>query len=260
MIKKKFKPDALIFDVDGVLLDVEKSFPEVIKRTILTGWESICGGISDSEGYTAEHERVLKLHGAFNDDYDIAWALLSMAAASGSRKLSEAFPAPELLAREIEGLSGDIRRQISERYSVSVPRLKLRALSLSLYTGGLYREETPLVKRHWRDIPLPAAVYTGRDKLEWSLAKESLGWQDFPDELVIEAESGIAKPSPRGLEILAGKLGSKRPAYFGDTASDLQAQEAFGRGYFVGVGRLMKDCEFHCETPEAVFEELERDK
>ena len=34
-----FSPDALIFDVDGVLLDVRKSFPEMIRRTITTLWE-----------------------------------------------------------------------------------------------------------------------------------------------------------------------------------------------------------------------------
>ena len=91
-MKTNFKADALIFDIDGVLLDVTRSFPEVIRQAVFGGWEKFCGGISDTPGYNAGHERVLKRHGAFNDDYDIAWTLLSMAAASGEKLLSKALP------------------------------------------------------------------------------------------------------------------------------------------------------------------------
>ena len=44
------KIDALIFDVDGVLLDVSRSFSEVIRRSILDGFVRFCGGETDSEG------------------------------------------------------------------------------------------------------------------------------------------------------------------------------------------------------------------
>ena len=91
-METNFKADALIFDIDGVLLDVARSFPEVIRQAVFGGWEKFCGGISDTPGYNAGHERVLKRHGAFNDDYDIAWTLLSMAAASGEKLLSKALP------------------------------------------------------------------------------------------------------------------------------------------------------------------------
>ena len=43
-----FTPDALIFDIDGVLLNVENSFPEVIRTAINECWESMCGGCADS--------------------------------------------------------------------------------------------------------------------------------------------------------------------------------------------------------------------
>ena len=45
-----FTPDALIFDIDGVLLNVENSFPEVIRTAINECWESMCGGCADSGG------------------------------------------------------------------------------------------------------------------------------------------------------------------------------------------------------------------
>ena len=34
-MKDEFKADALIFDIDGVLLDVTKSFPEVIRLAVV---------------------------------------------------------------------------------------------------------------------------------------------------------------------------------------------------------------------------------
>ena len=61
-MKIDFVPDAFIFDVDGVLLNVERSFPEVIRRGLLKGWEAVCRGITDSVGYTSEHERIFKRH------------------------------------------------------------------------------------------------------------------------------------------------------------------------------------------------------
>ncbi len=36
-MKIDFVPDAFIFDVDGVLLNVERSFPEVIRQGIQKG-------------------------------------------------------------------------------------------------------------------------------------------------------------------------------------------------------------------------------
>ncbi|MEG1799682.1 MAG: HAD family hydrolase, partial [Synergistaceae bacterium] len=130
-----FTPDALIFDIDGVLLNVEKSFPEVIRAAVAECWSSVCGGVSDSGGYTDEHERVLKRHGAFNDDYDIAWVLLAMSAASGAAKLSEAFPSAEKLYSELESYSGDVPEWCVSRYADSVSRSYVREYCRRLYFG-----------------------------------------------------------------------------------------------------------------------------
>lgn len=258
MYDAAFAPDSLIFDIDGVLINVERSFPEMVRLSILHLWETLCKGISDGTAYTPAHDRVLKLDGAFNDDYDIIWTMLSMSLSTGEKKITDAFPTPEKLENELETLSGGLHKWVKERYTDSVPQDRIREYAASLYTGGLYKDETLMVRRHWRDMPLPTAIYSGRNRVEWELAKESLGWQDFPDELVIHADSGILKPSPEGLEILSVRLKSERPAFFGDTASDSQAQEAFGRGYFVGVGKLMKDQKIYCDSPETVLAELDK--
>ena len=253
LMDKKFRADALIFDVDGVLLDVTRSFPEVIRKTVFEGWENFCDGVSDVPGYGSGHEYVLKRHGAFNDDYDIAWTMLCMAAASGEKLLSRALPDPDKLSRELESFSGSVPEWVVSRYGELVPRDSVRILCAELYGGkgyGLHLLEKPMLHGHWKDYPLPIAVYSGRNTLEWELAKESLGWDDFPDELVINSDSGVKKPSPEGLEILCARMGVSSPVFFGDTGSDMQAQQAFGKGRFAAVGKLLPEAEFRYDTTE----------
>jgi len=250
-------PDALIFDIDGVLLDVRRSFPEVIRRCVLHGWEMFCGGVSDSEGYTQEHERILKRHGAFNDDYDIAWTLLCVCAYSGRKRLSEAFPSEDVLAEELKTFEGDVVSWVTCRYGGLVPRQSVRSFCAELYgAGGLHLLETPMVCAHWSKLPLPVGIYTGRNELELELAKKSLGWQDFPSAHVVHSDSGVLKPSPLGLHILCERLGSDAPLFLGDTASDMKAQMAFGKGFFAAIGGLLPEAPLVFKDTKSALESL----
>lgn len=251
-----FSPDALIFDVDGVLLDVQNSFPEVIRLSILEGWEKCCGGAVDAEGYSVAHARILKRHGAFNDDYDIAWFLLSMAASTGETLLSRAFPSPRHLALEIETLDGNLMSWAAARYGNAVNNSEVRKICRRLYMAKLHKLEKPMLRCHWKELPLPAAIYTGRNGEEWALAKQTLGWEDFPESLVVNSDSGLIKPSPGGLSLLCERLGSSNPVFFGDTGSDIKASQAFGKGYFVAVGDLLPEAEYSYETPEEALKAL----
>ena len=252
-MKDEFKADALIFDIDGVLLDVTKSFPEVIRRCVADGWEKFCGGVTDCEGYGPKHEWVMKRHGSFNDDYDLAWTLLSMAAASGEKLLSRALPSPERLAEELADFRAPLVGWVLGKYGGLVPRDESRAMCAVLYGGadGLYKLEKPMLTRRWDELGLPVAIYSGRNAYEWELAKKALDWEDFPDERIIHSDHGILKPSPEGLEILCERIGASSPVFFGDTASDMKAQAAFGRGRFAAVGRLLPEAEYRFETTEA---------
>lgn len=256
-----FTPDALIFDIDGVLLNVEKSFPEVIRTAVRECWSSLCGGVYDFGGYSAEHERILKRHGAFNDDYDIAWVLLSMAAAGGESKLSEAFPSPDKLSSELESYSGNVPEWCVSRYGSFVSRSCVREYCRSLYFGtssrkGLHLLEYPMLTSGWHELPLPVGIYTGRDLPEWNLAKAALGWEDFPDDLIIHLDMGITKPSPLGLEMLCERLGVSSPLFFGDTGADMKTQIAFGRGGFAAIGGLLPEAKYIFKTPDEALKTL----
>ena len=252
--------DALIFDIDGVLLDVRRSFPEVIRQAVKTGWRDICGRDADCDVYGADHERVMKRHGGFNDDFDLAWSLLCISAASGKDKLSEAFPTAERLAVETADCTGDVPEWAERKYRAGVPRAAIHELCHRLYgyggEGGLHMLETPMLRTRWDKLPLPVGIYTGRNLIEWEFAKRRLGWEDFPLENVIHSETGITKPSPVGLEILCGKFGAKNPLFFGDTASDYHAWKAFGAGSFAAIGGLLPEAEYVFEDTQTAVDTL----
>ncbi len=70
--------DLLIFDMDGVLIDVSKSYRRAIQRTIKVYLET-CLGFERKRGdwVTNEEISLLKLAGGFNSDWDVTSGLLS---------------------------------------------------------------------------------------------------------------------------------------------------------------------------------------
>ncbi len=254
-------PDSFIFDVDGVLINVRRSYPEVIREGIRLGWHHLLGRKDVlSSPFCDEHLRVTKRHPGFNDDYDIAWAFLAAAASSGKTSLDEAFPSPKDWERTLNSCprDKDIAPWVIASFGNGPSREETRRLCEELYFGsdyerirkaspryargaGLWRSETPELSLHWSSLPLPCGIYTGRPRDELALALEKLGWQDFPSHLCITPEDGILKPSPEGLRLLAERMKSLFPLYFGDAQSDLEAQLRFGRGLFVAIGDVLTD-------------------
>lgn len=252
--------DCLIFDIDGVLLDTRNSFLAVIERAVEEGWRRE-GGDADCPGYSDGFQRIFKRHGSFNDDYDIVWYLLLTALSSGEKKLSDALPSVEALERDLADCAGDCVPWIAKRLGDRVNRSDVRSLCARLYLGdektpGFYLNEKVMLPIHWSRLPLPVAIYTGRNNDEWQLAKKVLGWDDFPDDRIVHFDSGILKPSPEGLEILCARMGCERPLFFGDTASDQKALDTFGRGCFVAIGDLLPESEHRFDDPSSALESL----
>ncbi len=169
---KRFPPndrDCLVFDVDGVLIETGESFPEAIRLCVEREWART-GGICDTAGYSDAQNVVLKQHGAFNDDYDIAWVLLNLSAARSDRtkQLSCALPSPDALHKIIATCDGDCVSWLRAHFAETFPRNEVRAICEDFYFGsgeqpGTSAQEVPLIDIDWKDLPLPAYVYTGRD-------------------------------------------------------------------------------------------------
>jgi phosphoglycolate phosphatase-like HAD superfamily hydrolase len=242
---ENFSPDCLIFDVDGVLIESSRSYPETVRIAVEREWEK-AGFVSDAPGYSERHNRIFKRHGGFNDDTHIAWALLNIMASKGSARLSECFPTAGEVEDIISGCEGDavawLRRRFKEMFSLA----PVARTCMKIYYGengleGMYSLEKPMLNAHWSELPLPAYIYTGRGRGEWQLAKKIMSWEGFPDERVVSSDSGVIKPSPNGLSLICEKFGHEHPIFFGDTASDKMSFDAFGRGRFAAIGEILRD-------------------
>jgi hypothetical protein len=191
---------------------------------------------------------VLKRHGSFNDDYDIAWALLNISASrlDGTKKLSRALPSPSELRDAAANCGGDCAPWVRSNFGERFARDKVRAICGEFYFGsgekpGACASEISLIDGDWKNLPLPAYIYTGRNLREWRAAQRVLGWQDFPDDRVAHSDLGMLKPSPAGLEYICDRFGHRSPIFFGDTMSDKKASDAFGKGLFFAIGPLLTE-------------------
>ena len=68
--------------MDGVI-DSARSYPMVIRIAIQWSWRHLLGNIIGCTAFSYDHFYISKTHPAFNDDYDIAWALITIAASRG---------------------------------------------------------------------------------------------------------------------------------------------------------------------------------
>ncbi|QTX33459.1 HAD family hydrolase [Aminithiophilus ramosus] len=255
-----FSHDALIFDVDGVLIDTDDSYFTLVGQAIRWAWGFSPRRRTDEASFTGEHYRICKRHRAFNDDYDIAWAFLCAAAATGERLLSRALPTAEGWARKLAAFEeANVVSWVRRSFGETFPRQEVRNLCEELYfggeelwekrgrrarlseTAGLWQREVPLLRSSWKELGLPVGIYTGRPRAELELGLRLLGWSDLPRERAITPDEGISKPSPEGLSLLCRRMAASSPLFFGDTESDRQAWKSFGRGRFVAIGPIVED-------------------
>ena len=268
--------DCLIFDVDNVLIDTSLSFPWVIRTAIQVSWRALFMGKVDGIAFTWDHFRTMKQYPYFNDDYDIAWILLDIAASNNlDRNLMKSFPSIETLNGILQNYHGENLEGWMERnFGIHISHNTVRKLCAELYYGravfkkitgkepsfvkcpGFWRRETPLLNRHWKDLGLPVGIYTGRFHEEYVLALDLLNWQDLPPEYAVTADSGILKPSPEGLSMICSQLGSCKPLYFGDAESDRQSLLNLGYGNFIAIGDVVRGSGFRFNNLEEAFREL----
>ncbi|MHB0999647.1 MAG: HAD family hydrolase [Armatimonadota bacterium] len=248
--------DAIIFDFDGVLVDVRTSIMLVHAKAAelyfkLQGWTD-CGALitqSDVESF--------KLAGGFNNDWDLAyaWELLYLykhvhTGSSNCRELRNTKPSIDDYTSEASALGGGlkcaesvIRRLCTQdewqMIESMLDRQGLLRVFKETYAGDLcpeiYGFEPEIVKgpglicndKKILDeslIPdgLKLGIATGRTAGEVHAGIRLMGWSHLLDvNNVISEGDGFLKPDPRILELAASRLEVRRPVYAGDTPDDL---------------------------------------
>ena len=252
--------DAVVLDIDGVLVDVADSY----RRAIIESVDRVCGKSIDREGIQS-----FKNAGGFNDDWELtdAAALFVLARREGLRMDVEEFT--DRIAADDDGGIEAAKRVAAELPSVAQARVRdqwdierLRDTFQALYLGEeLYRE------LEGGDPPVPTSGYitdeatlvdsdtiayltdrfavgvlTGRPAAEAEIALERVGL-DVPDAHRITMDDPEAgKPDPEGLVTLADRLDAERVAFAGDTLDDVRTARNADRTdddrVYYGIGVL----------------------
>jgi len=252
--------DAVVLDVDGVLVDVADSY----RRAIVESVESVYG-----ETIPKPAIQSFKDAGGFNNDWELTYAaaLYVLAGREGYDADLDAFtdaiaerggggPAAEAVIRD--ALDADAWSRVEGAWD----RDRLRAVFQQLYLGSdRYREieggepdldcrgfveDEPVIVEQETIAALteryPVGVLTGRPAAEADIALSRAGL-DVPADLrftMDDWEEG--KPHPRALVTLAERADAGAVAFVGDTLDDVRTarnadDEDASRTYY-GVGVL----------------------
>ena len=182
------RPEAMLFDLDGVIADVSRSYRAAIR------------GTAEAFGVVIEEDAIdaIKAEGDANDD----WALTRMLIERQGIKVD-----PDAVTREFQ-----------RRYLGAVDRPGLRDLE------SLLVDRTFLGRLRDR---MPIGLVTGRPRAEaiWFLDRYGLT-ERF--EVVVAREDAPLKPSPRGIRSAMETMGVERAWFIGDTVDDVVAARVAG--------------------------------
>ncbi|WP_313691908.1 TIGR01548 family HAD-type hydrolase [Halorarum halobium] len=252
--------DAVVLDVDGVLVDVADSY----RRAVVESVERLHGDTLPKADLQA-----FKDAGGFNNDWLLSDAVALYVLARERGLAADVAEFTDRIAERGGGLAGAravVRNALGDEAADAVEadrdHDRLRETFQALYLGGdLYRDieggEPPFEARGFiHDEPViltpetlgalrdgyDLGVVTGRPRDEADIALERAGVA-LPEEHRFTMDDwDEGKPHPRALVTLAERLGADRIAFVGDTLDDVRtavnaAAADDERAYF-GIGVL----------------------
>lgn len=232
-----YGPDAIIFDVDGVLVETEGSYIEAVARTVQWLLVDDTGLTDDGRAVDRATVRLWKRTAGWNDDWDLSFAmycwLIAAEGATTTERRRAAEPPERAALRSLDELRAaarpprtweDVRGVFEEvyngtavaeeRYGVT-PRVRqsegLAATERVLLEDGVLHE---LARLGVEKI----GVVTGRARADWPIVAKRL---PFPADLAIATMEDGRKPDPAPLRKVVGLLRPRSFLAVGDTRADL---------------------------------------
>ena len=255
--------DAVVFDMDGVMLDITGSIRVVNCLAVPFYLREIMGWPAADDLLTSADIELFKHAGGFNDDWDLTYALVLHYLVKGHEHPDDN-PAtlnvlPPKLARYaaqikerggwlraaeaicFEGLSRQDQDEIEGQYQKKKIRQVFQELMAGEHCERLYGFPAEYYHgRGWINndrvlldlAKVPGdkklAVQTGRTYEEALFGMEFTGMNRLiPETLVVTKRDGFHKPEPGGLARLAERLNFKNAVYIGDTLDDLRTVRNF---------------------------------
>ena len=220
----------MVFDIDGVLIDVSNSFDLAVKSTL----EKLL--LKEGKYVNVEKKRIrgLRKRGSFGDDFKLTEALYLAINNEGEDWPCENLP-----------LGEDIS-WFRKRFPGKVETSEIETIFNNYYLGrgegeGFWKKEKALIKPEKLkklEKDYRVGTVTGRNKKELELAESILRYE-FSNFVTRDI---ILKPDYRALDLL---VGSDSGIYFGDAAVDEKLVRNHGKHggnlTFMMIGRDIKN-------------------
>ncbi|TET54776.1 MAG: hypothetical protein E3J54_01450 [Actinobacteria bacterium] len=243
--------EAVVFDIDGVLIDVSKSFRVTIGKAVQYFFIEILKYEGDEQLVKPEEIQLFKDAGGFNNDWELTESLalfyIAKSVMFNSRDLAVLrFQEPFIEnfiftgVKEFEYAAFSLLEDNKDKKTVQGlwNKALIRQIFQEMYAGrefcnkfygyepayikketGTIKEEVSLIDKSL--IDLPVAILSGRAQPEVDAAMKLTGLS-VEDELIVSDNGRFkTKPNPQSLEYLSDKMNINLGIYIGDVMDDL---------------------------------------
>lgn len=198
--------DGIIFDMDGVLIDVSRSYRTTILKTVNDFLKNTSATVSDVM-------EIKKIPG-FNNDWDATFMLYKLLS-KGKSKINFSKSAKPLKKEDKKSKLYESLKNKFQQYYLQTYR---------------YNENLLILKQTLNDLSsnMKLGIATSRPREEAIFAIRQFGLEKFFSEetLVAQEDSKKEKPYPDPLIEAKARLNVKNPIYVGDTVNDYLAAKA----------------------------------
>jgi len=264
LIRKEIVPflpeiDTIIFDIDGVLVDVSSSYYQTIIDTVQYYFSNIINIPGEEKLVDGKAIAGFKMIGGFNNDWELSAAavlyylwkmeeyqLKSMERLKDSPPLIHDFVNKNLSnGGGLSQLMTWIKKNASDPEKIFSLWNKEKIFQLAkefyagerncyrLYhfypeivhqvTGNMEKEIISIIPEVTELLKrYQVGILTGRNRTETHFFMEQINWYSWLDPgKIVTSEDHMTKPSPDGLKFLMEYFQSKKGLYIGDTMDDL---------------------------------------
>jgi HAD superfamily hydrolase (TIGR01548 family) len=266
ILDKISQVDTLVFDIDGVLMDVRDSFRKAVCQTVQFYFKEILRFQGSQSLINPEEVKYFKMAGGFNNDWNLTSAVILfylMKAEENNLQniddLRSNKPDIKNFTTRILPPGGGLDKvldlveenwNIKDKIFNQWDKELITKIFKEIYAGeeycfdiygfnpslikseGLIKKERIIIDKKKKDIlqNYSIGILTGRTKREARIALERLGYEDNVfNGRIITADDGLEKPHPQGLKKLSASLKTKLGIYVGDVWDDLITAKNFNK-------------------------------
>lgn len=251
------RPEIIVFDIDGVLIDTSHSFRAAVSKAVQYYITRILRYKDTGLFILPEEVQLFKIAGGFNDDWVLTQSIILFFVYKAIRSNLKDTNSIRLIPPSFEEVTKDLsyvgnglekmERYILNKDSNIFPEIRAKLdkdlvikIFQEIYAGskdikrlygtepilgeeeGLWKKERVILDKKLLIPEICYGIYTGRTATETELALEILKL-DVPSQAIITMDSSIVKPDPKGLEIIKTYYKKEHLAFVGDSMDDVQS-------------------------------------